>query len=151
MRGLRHSRFSIIAASFHLAASIAALSCTTLAANDSGLVGHWKLSGDCRDYSGHSNHGANHGIDLDSSTFDGIEAYIEVPNSKSLEIGTGDFAICANVYTEDDPDDVIGDVIDKYDPSQRCGVTLTVGHRPPGDSKSHHSAGRHSSRSAALY
>ena len=27
-----------------------------------GLVAHWKLAGDCRDDSGHGNHGVNHGV-----------------------------------------------------------------------------------------
>src|SRR5678816_1421535 len=26
--------------------------------NEKGLIGYWKLKGDCRDYSGHGNHGA---------------------------------------------------------------------------------------------
>ena len=66
---------------------------------DAGLVGHWKLRGDCRDYSGQENHGVNHGVDLDGGAFDGAHAYIEVPTSDSLKLGTGDFAICAWVYT----------------------------------------------------
>src|SRR5579859_4231113 len=44
-----------------------------------GLVAHWKLQGDCRDYSGHGNHGVNHGVGLENGTFDGVGAYIEVP------------------------------------------------------------------------
>jgi hypothetical protein len=38
---------------------------------EQGLVGHWKLQGDCRDYSGLGNHGVNHGVDLDGAVFDG--------------------------------------------------------------------------------
>ena len=34
-------------------------------AAEPGLVGHWKLQGDCRDYSGNGNDGVNHGVDLD--------------------------------------------------------------------------------------
>ena len=29
---------------------------------ESGLVGYWKLQGDCRDYSEQDNHGVNHEI-----------------------------------------------------------------------------------------
>ena len=68
--------------------------------SDDGLVGYWKLRGDCRDYSGHGNHGVNHGVDLDRSTFDGISAYIEVPGSETLKLGKGDFTFCARIFTE---------------------------------------------------
>ncbi|MBM3993494.1 MAG: hypothetical protein FJ303_04995, partial [Planctomycetes bacterium] len=27
-----------------------------------GLIGYWKLAGDCRDHSGHGHHGTNHGV-----------------------------------------------------------------------------------------
>jgi len=91
-----------------------------------GLVGYWKLQGDCRDYSGHGNHGVNHGVNLDTGTFDGVGAYVEVPNSPSLNLGTGDFAWCAWIYTAKDLDDVVGDVLDMYDPSLRRGITLSV-------------------------
>jgi hypothetical protein len=90
------------------------------------LVGYWKLQGDCRDYSGHNNHGVNHGVNLDSGAFDGISAYVEVPSSASLRLGTGDFTLSAWVYTDKELNDVVGDVLDMYDPSSRRGVTLSV-------------------------
>ena len=37
---------------------------TAAVAADPGLVGHWKLQGDCIDYSGQGNNGINHGVDL---------------------------------------------------------------------------------------
>src|SRR6187401_2031389 len=54
-----------------------------------GLVGYWKLDGDCRDYSGHGNHGVNHGVNLDGGIFDGVRSYIEVPRqtNDSLKLG----------------------------------------------------------------
>lgn len=91
-----------------------------------GLVGHWKLQGDCRDYSGQGNHGVNHGVDLDHGAFDGRSTYIEVPASDSLRAGTGEFAICAWVNADREVDDIVGDVIDMYDPVRRQGITLTV-------------------------
>src|SRR5258705_10418754 len=84
-----------------------------------GLIGYWKLQGDCRDYSGHGNHGVNHGVKLDSGAFDGISAHIEVPGNASLKFCTGDFALCAWIYTKNDLDDVVGDVLDLHDPSLR--------------------------------
>lgn len=91
-----------------------------------GLVGHWTLQGDCRDHSGLGNDGVNHGVDLGTGAFDGASAYIEVPNSESLRLGAKDFAVCAWVHTETELDDIVGDVIDMYDPAQRRGVTLSV-------------------------
>src|SRR6266576_2745428 len=107
---------------------------------EQGLVGYWKLHGDCRDYSGHGNHGVNHGVNLDNSTFDGISAYIEVPSSASLKLGTGDFALCGWIYTEKELDDVVGDVLDLYDPSLRRGITLSInssgsGYQGPGSDR----------------
>jgi Concanavalin A-like lectin/glucanases superfamily len=93
---------------------------------EQGLVGHWKLHSDCRDYSGYGNDGINHGVDLNRGTFDGEHAYIEVPASDSLKLGAGDFAICAWINTPKQLDDIVGDVIDMYDPAQRRGITLTI-------------------------
>ena len=93
---------------------------------DKGLVGHWQLQGDCRDSSGQGNHGVNHGVDLEHGGFDGVQSFIEVPTSESLKLGKGDFAVCAWIYTEKELDDIVGDVIDMYDPAQRRGITLTI-------------------------
>src|SRR5262245_2155929 len=95
-------------------------------AQDAGLVGHWKLQGDCRDHSGKNNHGVNHGVALETGTFDGVGAYIEVPSRPSLKFGTGDFAISARIHTEREPNDVLGDVLDLYDPDLRRGITLSL-------------------------
>ncbi len=91
-----------------------------------GLVGYWKLQGDCRDYSGNGNHGINHGVQLENGNFNGNSAYIEIPNSNSLKLGTGDFSLSAWVYTEKEINDIVGDVLDMYDPSLRRGFTLSV-------------------------
>ncbi|MBA3482103.1 MAG: LamG domain-containing protein [Pirellulales bacterium] len=90
------------------------------------LVGHWKLQGDCRDYSGQGNHGVNHGVDLANGEFNGASAYIEVPASKSLKLGASDFAFSAWINTPAELDDVVGDVFDMYDPAARRGVTLSI-------------------------
>lgn len=107
---------------------------------ESGLVGYWKLQGDCRDYSGHNNNGINHGVNLQNGAFDGISAYVEVPSSPSLKFATGDFSLCAWVYTQKDLDDVIGDVLDLYDPAHRQGITLSMyssgsGYQGPGNDR----------------
>ena len=93
---------------------------------DDALAGYWKLQGDCRDYSGKGNHGINHGVNLKTGAFNGRGSYVEVPSAASLDLGKGDFSVCAWVYTEKDLDDVVGDVLDKYDPAKRRGFTLAI-------------------------
>ncbi len=105
------------------------LASTCLAAPNAGLVGHWKLTGDCRDSSGNGNHGTNHGVKLeqsDGATFDGIDDYIEVPDAESLRPGKGDFSVAVWLHTEAELDDVLGDILDKYDPATRTGATLGI-------------------------
>jgi penicillin amidase len=102
------------------AAAPAALSAAT------GLIGHWPLRGDCADVSGNGLHGTNHGVSLQDAVFDGRSAYIEVPPAPKLQLGTGDFALAAWVWTAPDVDDVIGDVVSLYDPVRRCGFSLTL-------------------------
>ncbi len=106
-----------------------ALSSTSLAAPGEGLVGHWKLVDDCRDFSGRGNDAVNHGVELagpDGAVFDGIKAYLEVPDSDSLRLGTGDYSIAVWVHTKAELDDVLGDILSKYDPATRTGVTLSI-------------------------
>jgi hypothetical protein len=111
--------------------AFAIMACTCLfqgvaLAKAAELIGHWKLVGDCRDYSGQNNHGVNHGVDLAHGAFDGEHAYVEVPAAKSLTLGNGDFAFCAWVNTAKELDDIVGDIMDMYDPGSRRGVTLSI-------------------------
>lgn len=107
-------------------ASFAANPAGAKRSDDPSLVGYWKLHGDCRDYSGNENHGVNHGVKLDDGAFDGVSSFVEVPHNKSLDFGTGDFSLSAWVYTATQLDDVVGDVLDMYDPDRRRGITLTI-------------------------
>ena len=100
-----------------------------VAASPGGLVAHYRLAGDARDSSGHRNHGVVHGVTFDTgqnATFDGIDDYIEVPDSKSLDLGTGDFSVAAWVHTAAELDDTLGDILSKYDPAIRTGTTLSI-------------------------
>ena len=105
-----------------------------------GLVGYWPLKGDCRDHSGQGNHGVNHGVNLQTGNFDGRKAYIEIPHQASLELGTKDFSVAAWVHTSEVVDDVLGDVVSKFDPAQRKGLTLNLkassgGYQSSGDDR----------------
>lgn len=99
-----------------------------------GLVGHWRLAGDCRDHSGRGNHAVNRGVDLGAvgpggarataAGFNGRDAWLEVPANDSLSLGAGDFAFTAWVHTDAVLDDVLGDIASQYDPEARKGFNL---------------------------
>lgn len=105
-----------------------------------GLIGYWKLVDDCRDYSGKANHGVNHGVDFTTGRLNGYGAHIEVPHNESLSLGKRDFTVSAWVHTSTSVDDVLGDVISKYDPALRKGFTLNLksssgGYQSSGDDR----------------
>lgn len=108
------------------------LSACPAAADEAGLVGYWKLRGDCKDYSGRGHHGKNVGVDLETSEFSGLGSYIEVADTPALRLGTGTFSLSAWVFTRPETDRAPGDVLSKYDPSRRRGVNLTLYASAPG-------------------
>lgn len=97
----------------------------SLQATELGLIGHWKVVGDCRDSSGNGLDATNHNVDLKTGEFNGRNAYLEIPNSSKLKLGDGNFTIVADVYTEENTDDVLGDLVTKFDPESRRGFNLT--------------------------
>ncbi|QDT29158.1 hypothetical protein Enr10x_45070 [Gimesia panareensis] len=100
-----------------------------LAQAEETLVGNWRLNGSARDQSSFQNHGINHGVKLKAgqpADFDGGTAYIEVPDSRSLSLGTGDFSISMTVNTSADLGDVIGTLCSKYDRKTRRGFQLSI-------------------------
>lgn len=104
------------------------------AAESVKLVGHWWLQGDCKDYSGLGNNGINHGVDFtdcEFGKFNGSGAYIEVPDSKPLRLGGGDFSISAWIKCAPNAG-VVGDIINKYDDEKRKGINLHITSSAPG-------------------
>jgi hypothetical protein len=95
-------------------------------AADNGLIGHWKLQGDCQDYSVKQNHGQNHRVDLTIGNFNGRDAYVEIANSKSLNIGEADFSITAEIFTAEDVRGAFGTIVSKFDPTRRRGLNLAL-------------------------
>ncbi|MBP86534.1 MAG: hypothetical protein CMJ64_07455 [Planctomycetaceae bacterium] len=112
-----------------------ATSVSTLPAVHGGenkLVGHWRLAGDVRDHSGSGNDGQNHGVKLGepaskgSGRFDGRNGHIEVAASDSLRLGNSTFSLALWVNTAEKLDDVLGDLISKYDPATRTGFNFSI-------------------------
>jgi hypothetical protein len=97
----------------------------TLHAADTGLVGYWKLAGDTRDHSGNGLDAVNHNVDANTGEFNGRDAWLEIADSPKLRIGDGNFTISAQVSTNEDIDDVLGDLVTKFDPDARRGFNLT--------------------------
>lgn len=101
-----------------------------LQAQEEGLIGHWKLGVDGSDSSGNGNDAQNHGVEFadGAAVFDGIGDFLEVKPRASLKLGTGDFSVSLWVHTEDALDDVLGDLVTKYDPVTRTGFGLSLIH-----------------------
>ncbi len=104
-------------------------------AEETGLVGHWPLAGDARDRVG-SRHGESQEVELDAAgpngaargaaEFDGKSSQIQIPDSASLKIGSGEFSLALWVHTEAALDDSLGDLISQYDPRRRTGFQLGI-------------------------
>ncbi len=92
-----------------------------------GLVAHWKLASDARD-SVSGSVAVNHGVRFEDghAVFDGIDNWLEVPGTDLSELGDGEFSIAAWIHTDEELDDVPGDVITRYDPVARRGFTLSL-------------------------
>jgi len=101
--------------------------CSTLSAlrgMSHDLAGHWPLRGDARDHSGNGNHGIVHGSGAMDGTFNGRDAFIEVPTAASLQLGQGNFTLSAWVWTAADTEDVLGDILTQFDPVRRRGFNF---------------------------
>lgn len=105
-------------------------------AQDADLLGHWRLARDVEDSSGLGNDGRNHGVEMNATgpggvpggaaAFGGLSGYIEVPHNESLRLGTGEFSMAAWVHTDRVLDDVVGDLLSKYDPAGRRGFNFSI-------------------------
>jgi len=94
---------------------------------DDSLIAHWKLQSDTRD-SVSDRAAVNHGVQFENghAVFDGIDNWIEVPADDVPEIANGEFSVAAWIHTDEELDDVLGDVLTRYDPVARRGFTLSL-------------------------
>ena len=95
--------------------------------SEDGLVGHWKLTEDARDSSGSGRDAVNHDVSFDAENgarFDGVNAWLEVPASKAPRLGAKPFTLSAWIYTEENLDDVLGDILSWYAPATRNGFNF---------------------------
>ena len=119
-----------------LAVGFVILGAESVWADPLGLIGHWRLSGDLIDHSNRGNHGNSHGVDLNATGrygkigsaagFDGRESYVEIANATSVQLGANDFSIAMWVNTAAELDDVLGDLVSKYDPVSRRGFNFSI-------------------------
>ena len=65
-----------------------------------------------------------------AATFNGESSKIDVPDHPRLRFGKGDFSIALWAHTSDQLDDVLGDLVSKYDPRSRRGFQFGVQCRP---------------------
>lgn len=99
---------------------------------DRGLVGFWKLQGDCLDHSGRGHHGKESDRAVLQGLFHGAGSHVEVPSSPDFDFGTKDFSIAAWVKTDTELNGEPGDLVTKFDPARRQGFHLTVHAGNPG-------------------
>ena len=91
-----------------------------------GLAGHWPLSSDARDVSGHGRDAANHGVEWSggAAAFNGRDAFLETAGEPPL--GTGDFSLSLWLEVDRELDDVPGDLLSQYDAKRRRGFQLSL-------------------------
>ena len=100
---------------------------STCASADNDLIAYWKLASDSRD-SVSGRVAVNHGVRFqdDHAVFDGIDNWLEVPAGNVPVIGDSEFSVAVWIHTDEELDDVLGDVITHFDPADRRGFTLSL-------------------------
>ena len=91
-------------------------------------VAHWPLTIDARDAGSQGIHSVAHNVQFTKAgaTLDGRASWIEAPDSDVLRFGSGDFTVSAYVEIPAALDDVVGDVVSKFDAQKRRGFQLSI-------------------------
>ncbi|MCA9006767.1 MAG: LamG domain-containing protein [Planctomycetaceae bacterium] len=112
-----------------LLGSLVCLGQASLQAEDSALLGDWRLQGDSQDRSALQLKTINQGVVLKAdqpAVFDGRKAFLEVPHTDAIKLGTNEFSISLTVHTSAELDDVLGTLLSKYDRKTRRGFQLSL-------------------------
>lgn len=122
---------AIVAAFFVLAAA----STLTIFGNeqvttDKDIIARYPPSSDAGDVSGLKYHGDSSDIEFSdgAATFNGLSSHITIADADSLDFRTNNFSISLWVHTDAELDDVIGDLVNKYDSESRTGFNLSIKH-----------------------
>lgn len=112
-----------------LLGSVTGFDCVALNAEEPELLGDWRLQGDSQDRSALHLKTINQGVVLkpdQAAVFDGRKAFLEVPHTDPLALGTDEFSISLTVHTSAELDDVLGTLLSKYDRKTRRGFQLSL-------------------------
>jgi hypothetical protein len=97
---------------------------------ETGLIGHWPLISDDSNQTAHSltteSRAVSYG-DCDgraAARFKGTDSAIEVSHNAKLQSGSGDFSVALWLHSAGD--DIVGDLINKFDHDARNGFNLQV-------------------------
>jgi hypothetical protein len=96
------------------------------------LLGHWPLRVDGRDAAAGGLHAQVRGVRWapeGAAEFDGQSAWLEVPPTDALQLGTNDFTLTLWLNLGGDPGDPPGDLVTLFDAATRTGFNLTVQHQ----------------------
>ncbi len=95
-----------------------------------GLIAHWPLEKDARDVSEASLSATTQGVTFGkvdgraAGQFNGSESRIEVPGEALPRLGDGEFSIALWIHCSGD--DIVGDLVNKFDHDTRRGFNLLV-------------------------
>lgn len=101
-----------------------------------GLIGHWPLHGNGSNLIEGSEDAISHGVNFDAAgpsgadgtaaSFNGRDAFLEIPPAGELQVGQGDFSITAWVRAADGSDDIVGNLVSQYDQDTHTGFHLGI-------------------------
>lgn len=106
------------------------------AAEPAKLIAHWPLQVDAHDVVG-TMHGESTNVKFSSEGeeggyFNGHDSLITIPDSSLLHLGERDFSLAVRVKCQSPMSNVLGDLINKFDPRQRRGWNFHIAGSAPG-------------------
>jgi hypothetical protein len=114
-----------------LSATLLVLSGWTACQADDQPIAHWPLRRDPKDSCPNGLHAEPHGGELQFSPTDGVmldgqDDWLEVPVNPALKFGTQDFTVSLWMHTDEQLDDVPGDLLSQFDSEKQRGWNLSL-------------------------